>query len=213
MQGEYKFPGVLTVELDFSLTAPSSTQLFSSITVPTLPSLPLPPLPKLMVTNLWLSSSPSTNRFSSHKTADAQDRYAGGQVSGKTRLCAWGWTCFKIIMCNSHGPHSGVGKTSMVAKLMNPEKEMTNYIPATMGIEFGTQVMNTASSGRVKAQLWDTAGQERFARVLLPTYFRRAKGVILVYDITSARSFESVGERWMKQMEEHTKVEDLSMVS
>ena len=108
---------------------------------------------------------------------------------------------------------SGVGKTSMVAKLMNPSKAMNTNIPATMGIEFDTQVLNTANSGRVKAQLWDTAGQERFARVLLPTYFRKAKGVILVYDITSSRSFESIGERWIKQMEEHTKVEGLCMVS
>merc|ERR1712187_1088389 len=56
----------------------------------------------------------------------------------------------------------------------------------------------------------DTAGQERFARVLLPTYFRKAKGVILVYDITNAKSFESLSERWMTQLNDHASSDDLA---
>ncbi len=64
--------------------------------------------------------------------------------------------------------------------------------------------------GKVKAQIWDTAGQERFARVLLPTYFRKAKGVILVYDVTNAKSFESLGERWMTQLNDHANSEELA---
>ncbi|GMI54972.1 hypothetical protein ScalyP_jg3590 [Parmales sp. scaly parma] len=113
----------------------------------------------------------------------------------------------KVVMLGD----SGVGKTSMVAKLCNPDKPMNTNIPATMGIEFDTRVLNTPS-GKVKAQLWDTAGQERFARVLLPTYFRKAKGVILVYDVTSLRSFESLGERWMIQMKDHMRKEQLCML-
>jgi GTPase SAR1 family protein len=73
-----------------------------------------------------------------------------------------------------------------VARLTNPDRPLNHDISATMGIEFDTQMLDTPH-GKVKAQIWDTAGQERFARVLLPTYFRKAKGVILVYDISSGK--------------------------
>lgn len=112
---------------------------------------------------------------------------------------------YKIVMLGD----SGVGKTSLVARLTNPDRPMNHDISATMGIEFDTQMLDT-EHGKVKAQIWDTAGQERFARVLLPTYFRKAKGVILVYDITSAKSFESLSERWMTQLNDHASSDDLA---
>jgi small GTP-binding protein len=112
---------------------------------------------------------------------------------------------YKVVMLGD----SGVGKTSLVARLPNPDRPMNHDISATMGIEFDTQMLDTPQ-GKVKAQIWDTAGQERFARVLLPTYFRKAKGVILVYDITNAKSFESLGERWMSQLNDHASGEDMA---
>ena len=112
---------------------------------------------------------------------------------------------YKIVMLGD----SGVGKTSLVARLTNPDRPMNHDISATMGIEFDTQMLDTPQ-GKVKAQIWDTAGQERFARVLLPTYFRKAKGVILVYDITNLKSFESLGDRWMAQLNDHAVSEDLA---
>eukprot|EP00956_Cyclotella_meneghiniana_P045922 scaffold390822_cov79-Cyclotella_meneghiniana.AAC.2 len=112
---------------------------------------------------------------------------------------------YKIVMLGD----SGVGKTSLVARLTNPDRPLNHDISATMGIEFDTQMLDTPH-GKVKAQIWDTAGQERFARVLLPTYFRKAKGVILVYDVTNAKSFESLGERWMTQLNDHANSEELA---
>jgi small GTP-binding protein len=112
---------------------------------------------------------------------------------------------YKIVMLGD----SGVGKTSLVARLTNPNAPLNHDISATMGIEFDTQMLDTPH-GKVKAQIWDTAGQERFARVLLPTYFRKAKGVILVYDITSSKSFESLSERWMVQLNDHANSDDLA---
>lgn len=112
---------------------------------------------------------------------------------------------YKIVMLGD----SGVGKTSLVARLTTPDRPLNHDISATMGIEFDTQMLDTPQ-GKVKAQIWDTAGQERFARVLLPTYFRKAKGVILVYDITNAKSFESLSERWMVQLNDHASSDDLA---
>lgn len=114
---------------------------------------------------------------------------------------------YKVVMLGD----SGVGKTSLVARLTNPTAPLNHDISATMGIEFDTQLLDTPH-GRVKAQIWDTAGQERFARVLLPTYFRKARGVVLVYDTTSLKSLESLGERWMVQLNDHANADDLAML-
>ena len=51
-------------------------------------------------------------------------------------------------------------------------------------------------------QVWDTAGQERFRTMIRP-YYRGAAGIILVYDVTDARTFENVSE-WMKNIKENT---------
>ena len=48
-------------------------------------------------------------------------------------------------------------------------------------------------------QLWDTAGQERF-RSIAKSYFRRADGVLLLYDCTFERSFINVRD-WIEAIE------------
>jgi len=112
---------------------------------------------------------------------------------------------YKIVMLGD----SYVGKTSLVARLTNPSKALNHDTSATMGIEFDTQMLDTPE-GKVKAQIWDTAVSERFARVLLPTYFRNAKGVILVYDITNLKSFDSLSERWMTQLNDHASSDEIA---
>lgn len=51
----------------------------------------------------------------------------------------------------------------------------------------------------VAIQLWDTAGQERF-RSITRHYFRKSDAVIVVYDVTSEKSFLSV-RNWMTSIE------------
>ncbi|GAA47431.1 Ras-related protein Rab-10 [Clonorchis sinensis] len=43
--------------------------------------------------------------------------------------------------------------------------------------------------------IWDTAGQERF-QTITASYYRGAMGIMLVYDITSRRTFDNIS-RWM----------------
>jgi len=61
----------------------------------------------------------------------------------------------------------------------------------------------------VKLEIWDTAGQERY-KALAPMFYRSAGIVLLVFDLTDKKSFESVKEwiselqkNYTKQMESH----------
>lgn len=45
--------------------------------------------------------------------------------------------------------------------------------------------------------LYDTAGVERHTQTMLPTYFRRAKAIILVYSIDNMESFGDISSNWM----------------
>ncbi|XP_067136924.1 ras-related protein Rab5-like isoform X2 [Centruroides vittatus] len=47
-------------------------------------------------------------------------------------------------------------------------------------------------------KIWDTAGQERF-RVISRLYYRDAKGVIIVYDITLKDSFVAL-KNWVREV-------------
>jgi len=46
----------------------------------------------------------------------------------------------------------------------------------------------------------DTAGQERF-HTITTSYYRGAMGIILVYDITSAKTFENIS-KWLRNIDE-----------
>ncbi|KAL5012028.1 hypothetical protein ScPMuIL_010579 [Solemya velum] len=70
-----------------------------------------------------------------------------------------------------------------------------NNLTSTLGVDFQTTVLDVDGKA-VALQLWDTAGQERF-RSIAKSYFRRADGVLLLYDCTYERSFLNVRE-WVE---------------
>merc|ERR1712150_370233 len=51
---------------------------------------------------------------------------------------------------------------------------------------------------RVKLQIWDTAGQERF-RSIAPIYYRGADAAILVFDVRTPSSLQSV-KAWISEL-------------
>ena len=83
----------------------------------------------------------------------------------------------------------------------------------TIGVEFSSKIVHItdrksaslSNRKRIKLQLWDTAGTERF-RSVSRSYYRGAAGAILVYDVSSWRSFEQLQTflndaraRWLAQ--------------
>lgn len=65
---------------------------------------------------------------------------------------------------------------------------------ATIGIDFLSKTMYLEDR-TVRLQLWDTAGQERF-RSLIPSYIRDSSVAVVVYDITSKKTFEQT-KKWI----------------
>uniref|UniRef100_UPI00398F2549 EF-hand calcium-binding domain-containing protein 4B n=1 Tax=Pristiophorus japonicus TaxID=55135 RepID=UPI00398F2549 len=100
---------------------------------------------------------------------------------------------FKIIFVGN----SSVGKSSVLRRFCG-----ASFCPgmcATVGIDYHVKTVNVAHS-RVALQLWDTAGQERF-RSVTKQFFRKADGVVLIYDITAAMSFSAV-HQWLESVQE-----------
>jgi len=76
------------------------------------------------------------------------------------------------------------------------------------GIDFKLKTF-TVQGKRIRLQIWDTAGQERF-ETLTAQYYRRAQGILLVYDITQEQTFGNVS-KWLRNIEENA-VEDVKLL-
>ena len=88
-----------------------------------------------------------------------------------------------------------VGKTSLSLKFVN--NVFHDNEQSTVQANFLTKEIRVDDQN-VKLNLWDTAGQERF-RAMGPIYYREAKGAVLVYDITTAETFNRV-MTWVKEL-------------
>eukprot|EP00918_Siedleckia_nematoides_P050105 GHVU01109660.1.p1 GENE.GHVU01109660.1~~GHVU01109660.1.p1 ORF type:complete len:214 (-),score=19.92 GHVU01109660.1:388-1029(-) len=97
----------------------------------------------------------------------------------------------KVVVLGSQG----VGKTSVVTRYFH--NEFDQHRSPTIGASFLTCKLQLKDY-QVKLQVWDTAGQERF-KCMAPMYYRRANAALLVYDITSPSSFESM-KSWVQEL-------------
>jgi len=93
---------------------------------------------------------------------------------------------------------SGVGKSCLLLRFSD-DSFTTSFI-TTIGIDFKIKTIDLDGK-RVKLQIWDTAGQERF-RTITTAYYRGAMGILLVYDITDAQSFNNI-RNWIRNIEQH----------
>lgn len=99
--------------------------------------------------------------------------------------------------------NSNAGKTSLLARYA--DGTFTHQYRATIGSDFKTKEVMVGDR-MVRLQIWDTAGQERFLS-LGQAFYRGADAAVLVYDITSAESFEAL-ETWRDEFLTQVSVED-----
>ncbi|XP_022250747.1 ras and EF-hand domain-containing protein-like isoform X2 [Limulus polyphemus] len=87
---------------------------------------------------------------------------------------------------------AAVGKSSLIIRLS--KGVFVENLTSTLGVDFYMKYLRV--DGRnIAVQLWDTAGQERF-RSITQSYFRKADGIMLVYDCTNEHSFLNV-RQWI----------------
>ena len=94
---------------------------------------------------------------------------------------------------------SGVGKTSLIRRYTNNIFNANNL--ETIGIEFYNRE-ERINNKIIQIKFWDTAGQEIF-HSLTKNFYRKADGIIIVYDITNKESFERVQD-WIKSVYDNT---------
>ncbi|GMR32437.1 hypothetical protein PMAYCL1PPCAC_02632, partial [Pristionchus mayeri] len=89
-----------------------------------------------------------------------------------------------------------VGKSALVHRFIHGE--FMEHYNTTIGTSFQAKRVQPRDSGaprEVMLEIWDTAGQERFHSVI-PMYYRRARGAIIVYDTHAPSTFEKA-KMWM----------------
>ncbi|XP_007553291.1 ras and EF-hand domain-containing protein homolog [Poecilia latipinna] len=102
---------------------------------------------------------------------------------------------FKVVLVGN----SSVGKTSILQRFCDDRFHPGTC--ATVGIDYSVKTI-TVDNSQVALQLWDTAGQERY-RSITKQFFRKADGVIVMYDVTAEQSFTAV-RQWLTSVKEGT---------
>jgi Ras-related protein Rab-10 len=95
---------------------------------------------------------------------------------------------YKILLLGD----SNVGKTSLLHRFIDDTFAPT--FVSTVGIDYKTKTL-IKDDRKIKLQIWDTAGQERF-HAITKAYIRGASGIMIVYDVTDAETFENVS-KWV----------------
>ncbi|TRY68944.1 hypothetical protein TCAL_03773 [Tigriopus californicus] len=95
---------------------------------------------------------------------------------------------YKVIFIGD----SSVGKSSLITRFCSGKFQPG--LKSTIGVDFHTRSILVEDQS-VCLQCWDTAGQERY-RAITRQYFRKTDAVIVVYDITSEKSFLNARE-WL----------------
>ncbi|XP_039497714.1 ras-related protein Rab-18 [Drosophila santomea] len=102
---------------------------------------------------------------------------------------------------------SGVGKSSLIRRFV--ENKFTENHDVTIGMDFKSKVMNVDGID-YKVALWDTAGAERF-RSLTPSFYRKALGAIVVYDISNRDSLVKL-EAWLAELASYSDNPNIAII-
>ena len=92
-----------------------------------------------------------------------------------------------------------VGKTAILKRFHFDTFVEDHMI--TLGLDFVNRKFTHKDGSQCTIKLWDTAGQDRF-RTLTYSFYKKADGVILAFDLTEASSFANL-KNWMESINQH----------
>ena len=97
---------------------------------------------------------------------------------------------------------SGVGKTSIISQFtsntFDPHRE------TSLSAQFISKTVNFQDLGKeIKFDIWDTVGQEKY-RSLAKIFYKDAKVIVFVYDITTEYSFNELKNYWYEETRSNT---------
>ena len=95
---------------------------------------------------------------------------------------------------------SGVGKTCILDQYIR--KKFTEGQFPTLAAQFCRKNFKLSDGRSITLDIWDTAGQEKF-RSLNRIFYKNAKAVVLVYDITDKKSFDEIKNYWYDQIKQN----------
>ena len=97
---------------------------------------------------------------------------------------------------------SGVGKTSIINQFISKIFKPKNS--TSLSAQFTSKVIDfPAYKKTIRFDIWDTVGQEKY-RSLTKIFYKDAKIIIFVYDITTEYSFNALKEYWYNETVNNT---------
>lgn len=92
---------------------------------------------------------------------------------------------------------SNVGKSCLINRFVNNKfKELE----PTIGLSYSNKQVHVSKLNKsINFDIWDTSGQEKY-RSLNKIFYKDARVALLVYDITSKKSFEELRKFWLNEL-------------
>ena len=89
-----------------------------------------------------------------------------------------------------------VGKSCFLIRYT--EDTFQDVYLSTIGMDCKYKKVDLENGESIRLQLWDTAGQDRF-RSITRNLYKGAAGIILIYDVTNRKTFESI-KNWVESI-------------
>ena len=99
---------------------------------------------------------------------------------------------FKVLILGD----PSVGKSCFLIRYT--EDTFQDVYLSTIGMDCKYKKVDLENSESIRLQLWDTAGQDRF-RSITRNLYKGAAGIILIYDVTNRKTFESI-KNWVESI-------------
>ena len=115
-------------------------------------------------------------------------------------------TYIKVVLLGE----SGVGKTSIINQFIS--KKFNPKMSTSVSAQFTSKIMEFPEQNRtLRFDIWDTVGQETY-RSLTKIFYKDAKIIIFVYDITTEYSFNALQTYWYTETVDNTDGEPIYAV-